>query len=595
MATSNNRKPEPPTVCRSEEGPGRNINKFPVPKHCRLASRSVKASNHRQHCALAPLHQDEFYNSSVEVGYHSAYVECDIEDLDRLFNNKIKVSPLSVQAARFSMIRSEVVSGKRKRCGGCYALICTDCFVDQFRCPSQLNGHNGECTGDDDLDAPAAAGRSNIDRGIAALANCTGIGPNTKSLGDITYDKQRASNAMHSRKRTLAVEKANNPFANKGASCAPAAANAVVPDLFARKPAVQSAAPAKKEAPKPIVKTLYYDRPHDRWHNFDHNYHDRIHHIRVYSSTIPVEIRQPSVESAFEQLDDLPELDPELVVVQPYTKGHAHLLVCSLQRQLDDRLREDEKSGTTCHFVRDGYGYRRVEHGRETLEMRTRLQIGRYFFSGYSAFTPAPVVNSTENAVPDGNDNVLTGSDDLVKRRLYVKVPAARLSKPSSTWASYLGGQFSEFVNSDEFAEFQGLQFAGRMAIDSVGWWYGKPRVDNTQWDDGGVKRIHSLTGLTSLNSNLDEINAMEENGFNAYRNVDISLSVYNSLTIGKMGKPSDFTQQQYASQVLTAFGATVPADVCINTASYHHQALLAVHHLFKMQNGNVREVIEKK
>jgi len=119
--------------------------------------------------------------------------------------------------------------------------------------------------------------------------------------------------------------------------------------------------------------------------------------------------------------------------------------------------------------------------------------------------------------------------------------------------------------------------------------------VCTKDWDDGGGIRIYPLVTLyNARDSNPDEVNAMAYEKFNAYRNAEVSGSVLKWLTIEKMGKPTSFSQQQYASVALKKFGDHVDEEIIINTASYHHQRLLARHYMFKLQCGNVNDTIER-
>jgi len=186
----------------------------------------------------------------------------------------------------------------------------------------------------------------------------------------------------------------------------------------------------------------------------------------------------------------------------------------------------------------------------------------------------------------------LAKPDDFIKKRLYLKVDPMVLSSGRS-WSGWALDGAMEVI--DELGEFPLAQFAGVLTVGAANWWCSRKWVDNRQWNDHGANRIYPISGLVDSNiGNVDEINAMSAHGFNAFREVSISIKVLSTLTIGRMGKPSAFTQQQYASQVLKDFGDSVLPAICINTASYHHQTLLATHYLFKMQNGNVNEVLER-
>lgn len=122
--------------------------------------------------------------------------------------------------------------------------------------------------------------------------------------------------------------------------------------------------------------------------------------------------------------------------------------------------------------------------------------------------------------------------------------------------------------------------------------------VDTAQWADDQRNPVFGFTELDIgswwyVHANQFEVNAMLRNGYNAYRYVLYSREVLEFLTRQKHGKPSSFSQQQYASYALREFDHIDP-EIVMHTATVHHQNLLVKHYEYLLSQGEVDIGIER-
>lgn len=123
-------------------------------------------------------------------------------------------------------------------------------------------------------------------------------------------------------------------------------------------------------------------------------------------------------------------------------------------------------------------------------------------------------------------------------------------------------------------------------------------RVPTNQWADNQRDPVFGFTELDLgtwwyTHENLLEVNAMLRNGYNAYHYVTYSKEIMEFLTHQKHGKPSSFSQQQYASYALREFDH-IDAAIVKDTATVHHQNLLVDHYKYALSQGDVDIGIER-
>lgn len=189
--------------------------------------------------------------------------------------------------------------------------------------------------------------------------------------------------------------------------------------------------------------------------------------------------------------------------------------------------------------------------------------------------------------------------DDLVRRKIFLVVPQWKLPA-SGKWNLFCSLMIIIFL----------LGIMGP-AVFCFGW-YGlgfvipiiyvmtrmripRRQVDTSEWRTGGETTIYAIGALEhSEDTNIAEINAMAHAKYNAFRLSSISLEAYAWLSKNKMGKPSDFSQQQYADYVLRQFSGRASDTVLIDTATFHHQNLVTRHFMFKLQCGTVENLMER-
>lgn len=121
-------------------------------------------------------------------------------------------------------------------------------------------------------------------------------------------------------------------------------------------------------------------------------------------------------------------------------------------------------------------------------------------------------------------------------------------------------------------------------------------KVGTQEWETMGAARIFRFSVLDYPEEcNENEVNSMAHAGFNAYRKTGVSKEALNWLKFQKTNKPSSFTQQQYADLLLREFSAgRATHDQLFDTASFHHQLMIAKHYMFSVQSGDVQETIER-
>lgn len=123
-------------------------------------------------------------------------------------------------------------------------------------------------------------------------------------------------------------------------------------------------------------------------------------------------------------------------------------------------------------------------------------------------------------------------------------------------------------------------------------------RAPTNQWADNQRDPVFGFTELDLgtwwyTHENLLEVNAMLRNGYNAYHYVTYSKEIMEFLTHQKHGKPSSFSQQQYASYALREFDH-IDAAIVKHTATVHHQNLLVDHYKYALSQGDVDIGIER-
>lgn len=202
----------------------------------------------------------------------------------------------------------------------------------------------------------------------------------------------------------------------------------------------------------------------------------------------------------------------------------------------------------------------------------------------------APVVEKPKRPVYDQNA-------DTISRKLFMKTDASLHGERMSWWDGVLRTFLRALRNTVMF-----LLYASIVGIP-LAWAYDwmcpvvecdDEVVDTEEWENGAsqIFRFTVLDYPREIN-NL-EVNAMAHSGFNSYREAPVSIEVLAWLSKNKMGKPSAFTQQQYADLCLKEFSGRAQDDVIVNSASFHHQQLIAKHYMFKLQCGTVEDLIER-
>jgi hypothetical protein len=121
-------------------------------------------------------------------------------------------------------------------------------------------------------------------------------------------------------------------------------------------------------------------------------------------------------------------------------------------------------------------------------------------------------------------------------------------------------------------------------------------RVSIAEWDRGhDAGHIHALSSIIETEEiNMDEVNGMSGLGFNSFRFGVISSSALGWLSMSKTPQPTNFTIQQFSDLLLKEFDGLVSRSVLLNTATFHHQTLLADFRLMKMATGTVKDFTER-
>jgi len=455
--------------------------------------------------------------------------------------------------------------------------------------PSDLNGANGEATGSDDVDHIALAKQNNHSAQLRLHQKATS---QERADPDDHTERQPGKPA-----RADAAPPANAKPSTHGFASGPA-------EQYPKPPTPkQLRAIAAKEAKDLAVQMTPLGGISGAWiglygrHRSSPQYLHRVTKRLVRDQSVKgSETRVYGCDSLFSLehqvvydldrdfvVDECCELDsmllPDPIIIPEYTAFMARTALARAKRDHAKAVRlyklipQDDE--TTVHHA--------------TLPMPVPDEVWR-LTTLCDSLAPKPTPSSCHDG-DTGAEVICAAVNKTVQVKIFLKVEASLIER--NTFVERI--EYAQAsVDAPNMANFPLAQFAGALVVGGLSWYYSTAKKDVSEWLNPTGSRIFPITGLINTGDvNAFEYNAMAHHGYNAYRLAEVSTTALRWLTSEKMGKPSSFTQQQYADCALKKFSADVQSSTLIDTATHHHQNLLAVHYNFGLQSGLKKEGIE--